>query len=178
MAYTATREILRYRNHPQRLRSNALVRSWWSAAQAGDAKAGDDEALVWALNRRLHESIAAMPQRYSELLRRCDLEGQPHRSVMRELALSERHFYRERRAAITALGQLFKRGPIKMRAASISLGHDRLSLGLARADALERAGQTDDALGVLLLVRRGAADDQAIRVDVRLAEVNRDAGRF
>jgi tetratricopeptide (TPR) repeat protein len=177
-AYAAAREILRYRNHPQRLRANAFVRSWWMATQAGDVTASDDEALVWALNRRLRELIAGMPDRHSELLRRCDLEGEQHRSAMRALALSERHFYRERRSAITALGHLLKVHPAKRRQSSISLGHDRLSLGLARADALERAGHTDDALGVLLLVRTGAADDQTIRVDVRLAEVNRDAGRF
>lgn len=177
-AYTAAREILRYRNHPQRLRGNTIVRSWWAATQAVDATVGNDEGLVRALNRRLRELIAGMPERYSELLRRCDLEGESHRSAMRELALSERHFYRERHAAITALGHLLKHHPVKKRQSSISLGHDRLSLGLARADALERAGHTDDALDVLLLVRTGAADDQTIRVDVRLAEVNRDAGRF
>jgi hypothetical protein len=176
--YMAARELLRYRNHPQRLRTNAIVRSWWTATQAGDANKADDHQLVTVLDRRLRELISELPQRHSELLRRCDLEGEAQRSVMRGIALSERHFYRERRAAIVALGQLFKHQTGRPGPPAISLGHDRLSLGLARADALERAGQTDDALGVLLLLRTGSAEDQTIHIDVRLAEVNRDAGRF
>jgi tetratricopeptide (TPR) repeat protein len=176
-AYTAARELLRYRNHPQRLRTNAIVRSWWTATQAGDAKHADDHELLSLLNRRLRDLVSGMPRRHSELLRRCDLEGEAHRSVMRGLALSERHFYRERRAAILALGQLFKRQTTQPRP-EVSVGRERFSLGLARADALERAGQTDDALGVLLALRTGSPDDQTIFVDVRLAEVNRDAGRF
>jgi hypothetical protein len=179
-AYAAAREVLRYRDHPQRLRANAVVRAWWATVRGiNSAAADDDEALVRALNRELRDAIAAMPERHSQLLRRCDLEGEPYRAVMHALALSERHFYRERRAAIVDLGhRLTRRRAGEGPRPAVSVGRDRLSLGLAQADALERAGRTDDALGVLSSIRAGVAQHDAIRLDVRLAEVNRDAGRF
>ncbi|HEY2476105.1 MAG TPA: hypothetical protein VGI19_15055 [Candidatus Cybelea sp.] len=171
-AYRAAREILRYRHHPERLRRNELVRLW---AAATLEPADDDETLIRALNRDLADAIGAMAPRRSQLLRRCEIEGEPHRIAMSALGLSERHFYRERRAAIREVGESLQRvRPHR----TISIGADRLALHLARIDALERAGRTDDALALLSHLRANATNGDASRIEVRLAEMNRDAGRF
>jgi len=170
-AYNAAREMLRYRHHPQRLRKNALVRAWL----VGFPETPEDEILVSALNRDLRAAIVTMPERHSQILCRCDFEGSPHREVMRALGLSERHFYRERRAGIIELARCLQRRPAVQ---AVCAEPDRLALCFARIDALESAGRIDDALGKLSSLRGAVAHEERGRIEARLAEVNRDAGRF
>jgi hypothetical protein len=171
-AYSAAREMLRHRHHPQRLLKNALIRAWLAGLSETPQ---DDEILIAALNRDVREAIQSMPERHSQILRRCDFEGSSHREVMGALGLSERHFYRERRAAIVELARRLQQHPTIQR---VRAEPDRLALCFARADALESAGRIDDALGMLSNLRGAVADEERGRIEARLAEVNRDAGRF
>ena len=106
-AYTAAREMLRYRHHPRRLRDNVLVRAWLASLP----EVPGDELLVLTLNRSICAAIDAMPERHAQILRQCDFEGSSHRDVMKALGLSERHFYRERRAGIVDLARRLQRRP-------------------------------------------------------------------
>jgi tetratricopeptide (TPR) repeat protein len=56
-----------------------------------------------ALSGAVEIALYRLPRRQREILRRYDLEGEPARTVQRALGLSQRQFYRDRRAGLGAL---------------------------------------------------------------------------
>jgi hypothetical protein len=166
-AYRAGRELLRYRHHPLRLRRNPLLGH-------RPAYVADSELPGW-LEGELRCVVDRMTARRAQILRRCDLDGEEHRTVMYAMGLSERQFYRERREAIVQFALHFL--SVKPEAV-VEPAEDRFALQMAAADALERAGRPHDAIAVLHRARDGAAENAAARMEVRLAELYRDAAAF
>src|ERR1022692_2734190 len=92
----AIRDVLRHLDHPERLQVNPLV-SWQFL---GVSEQASGAARV---KKAIDLAIEGLSPRQREIVRRCDLRGHTHRSVINDLGITERHFYRERRSALESI---------------------------------------------------------------------------
>ena len=91
--------------------------------------------------RRFDYSIATLPARQAAILRRYDRNGEPIETVLKDLAMTRRHFYRERRRGLMRLAELA--GITHAQGAQTS---DPFARAIQAADAADDANQTDRAL--------------------------------
>ena len=163
----ALREVLRHLDHPDRLRENPLV-----ASQFHDSTGPEHAAMRIRLSIEL--ALEELPPRQREILQRCDLEGEAHPHAIARLAVSERHFYRERRTATERLAGILATAP--RRPSAFDAEADRVSLQLCLAEAAQQAGNNDGARRVLESTLADANPYQRLRLECRLAEVCCEAG--
>ena len=166
----AIRDVLRHLDHPNRLSTNPLVS--WKFREEPDIRAG--VALVRGLITRSLDDLSA---RRRAIVVRCDLRGEPHETVAAALGISERHFYRERRAALEALACALENAS---RAVNLSISDRRdelVDVELCFADTAYQAGNTAKALQVLRLASDDAVDkNKKIKLECRMAELSCEAG--
>jgi hypothetical protein len=126
--------------------------------------------------RTVRAAFDELSPRQREIVIRCEIRCEPYAAVAKSLHLSERHLYRERRAALSRIAhRLLTHEPAKP---SITIAPDAFDARVALSEALENAGnwraaaQTLERLsGDVVAERRGA-------VEVRLARLYRDADQF
>ena len=110
------RRLLRYLNDPRELRRNALVAHLFESQGERTPKAQANVAAMARLRELLKRALerlephaesspraAARDRRLYTILMQCDIAGEKHETVARELGLSLRQFYRERNAAFARL---------------------------------------------------------------------------
>ena len=163
----ALREVLRHLDHPDRLRENPLV-SW----QFHDGTGAEHAAMRVRIS--IEQALEQLPPRQREILRRCDLEGESHSHAIACLAVSERHFYRERRTATERLAVILDTTP--KQPSAFDGEADRLNLQLCLAEAAQQLGNNDGARRVLQSSLAHASPYECLRLECRLAEVCSEAG--
>jgi tetratricopeptide (TPR) repeat protein len=158
----ALREVLRHLDHPDRLRENPLV-AW----QFHDGTGPEHAAM--RIRIAIEHALEELPPRQREILRRCDLEGESHPHAIARLAVSERHFYRERRTATERLAGILATTP--KQPSAFDGEADRLTLKLCLAEAAQQLGNNDGARRVLESSLADASPYQRLWLECRLAEV-------
>jgi hypothetical protein len=135
-----TRGVFRHLHSASALRGNRIVRECFRADSL------DDKELLDVVSRRVRRAVAALANGGSreriehEIIRRCDLEGSPHKEVQADLALSRRAFYYHRRRATERLSVLLRDCNELPRAFIASI--DEFDLQMNRAAGLAALGQT------------------------------------
>ncbi|MGA7354385.1 MAG: helix-turn-helix transcriptional regulator [Candidatus Cybelea sp.] len=112
-----------------------------------------------AVMRWFDYAIASLLPRQAAILRRYDRNKEPVETILRELALTRRHFYRERRRGLMRLAELA--GLTRPQVAQLS---DPFARAFENADAAELAGQTQRALAAYrqLLQNAGEPDRRVL----------------
>ncbi|HZZ00615.1 MAG TPA: hypothetical protein VFE36_13690 [Candidatus Baltobacteraceae bacterium] len=126
----------------------------------------------------VEEALALLSERFRTILTRCDLAKERHAFVAAQLGISERHFYRERRKAILALGEALAALP-QHRTAIRASDADPVDASFACAAALCSVGRVGDAIDTLerALAATSSADARA-RIGIRLGTLCCDTGTF
>jgi hypothetical protein len=116
-------------------------------------------------------ALDRLPPRARSIIARCDLAGEPNKNVAGDLGISERHFYRERRAAVTSLCDAIDKVNRKT-ASSGGVDVNPNDAVLACANALRNAGRTQEAIALLEKTLSGTAWPlRKVRLSIRLAEL-------
>ncbi|HTU82509.1 MAG TPA: tetratricopeptide repeat protein [Candidatus Acidoferrales bacterium] len=124
----------------------------------------------------VEEAVEQLPPRFRTIVTRCDLAKERHAAVAAQLGISERHFYRERRKAILALGEalesLTRRAPALAASAA-----DPATAPLSLAGAFANVGRHDDAIRLLDRALLDTPTAQAfVAIATRLAQLCFGAG--
>lgn len=126
----------------------------------------------------VEEALALLPDRLRTILARCDLAKERHAVVAAQLGISERHFYRERRKAVLALGEALAalpRRPPVIRAKDA----DPIHASFACAAALCNVGRIGAAMELLdRTFASAASSDARAQVAIRLATLCCEVGAF
>jgi tetratricopeptide (TPR) repeat protein len=123
----------------------------------------------------IEHALEELPPRQREILRRCDLEGESHPHAIARLAVSARHFYRERRAGAERLAASL--GSASRPPSSGFDGEtDRITLTLCFAEAAQQVGNLSGARRVLEFTLADAEPSQRLRLECRLAELCCESG--
>ena len=167
---SALRDLLKHVDHPQRLSGNPLAVLLF--------RDGHDQTTGSARVKRLIERILdELPKRQREIIRRCDLRGEAHATVTSALAVSERHFYRERRSAFEFVSAALARAARTAVQTDLDHGQDAVALQLAFAEAAHQVGDITSAIRALREACANAVDHTSrFRFLCRLAELYGEAG--
>jgi tetratricopeptide (TPR) repeat protein len=163
------RRLLRRLNDPDELRTNPLASRYFADAERAAASLGLVErtivariraAVVTAVEGLKAPQAGAQSRgvRQRAIVSRCDLRGEKHESVARELGISRREFYRERRRAFDRLGLALEREfstPVE----PARIRPSEFELRLQYASSLHLVGRFDPALKELEML--GAQDRPA-----------------
>jgi tetratricopeptide (TPR) repeat protein len=124
----------------------------------------------------VEEALALLPDRFRTILTRCDLAKERHAAVAAQLGISERHFYRERRKAMAALGESLVSLP-QLRPTIGVTDVDPVDASFACAVALCNVGRSLEAIDVLdrVLAATPSGDARA-RIAIRLATMCCETG--
>ena len=173
---TAARHLFRNLNDPSALRSNPLASGFFTGT-AGNLD--DDLNAVKALRAAIARGALSLlriddatgqrqrGERQYAIVVRCDLEGRPHDGVARELGLSIRQFYRERKAACRRIGESLRSTNEKAHSTNV---FDRGEAGLAQAKLLDDFGRLHGAQAVLAEIASISADP-SVRVAAASAQI-------
>jgi tetratricopeptide (TPR) repeat protein len=136
-----------------------------------------DDMTPIELRALVQAAADELPPRSRAIIARCDLAGELHATVARDLGISERHFYRERREALALLSATFK--PNADVAAAPSEATDPDDLTLAAAQSLSSAGKHQEAIAFLEnVLQRSSAECFPISVALKLGQLYCDNGRL
>jgi len=163
--------MLRHLDHPQRLSCNPLVRTEF----AGVTPAAGAVRVRLAVDA----AVEKLPERRRAIVRRCDLQGEAHSAVIRDLGISERHFYRERRAALEAIASevCAPRHCSGVEVRSYDSKSERLAFQFDFAEAARQAGDGTRAASLLGDARTAELDDvDRAQLECRLAELLCESG--
>jgi hypothetical protein len=100
-------------------------------------------------------AVSALTGRRRTIVTRCDLRREKHAAVARELGICLRHFYRERRAALTDLLAAVEQRLVTT-PATVGGTPSRFELDLDRVTMLRLAGRSEDALVQIARVAESA----------------------
>jgi tetratricopeptide (TPR) repeat protein len=171
-----TRGVLRHIHNAPSLRSNQIVRECFQTESL------DDGQLLEAVSRRLRRAIGALanggPRERTEheIIRRCDLEGAPHKEVQADLIISRRAFYYHRRRGTERLAALLRSDDAGLTHAIVDR-IDEFDLQMNRAAGLAALGQIADASAAVARCHAIATTaEQRVRAAVLLAEFSIDLG--
>jgi tetratricopeptide (TPR) repeat protein len=155
------RDFLRHVDEPDRLCGNPLA----------NAFIGRQLRLV------AEKAISRLPCRARAILTRCDLGGELHRIVARDLGICERQFYRERSTALRLVAEALSRDDALLFAPAVALEPNLVRTSLGYAIALENAGRFEQAiLHLERLSSDGIPADARARVECRIANLCCDGG--
>jgi tetratricopeptide (TPR) repeat protein len=163
----ACAELLRCVDESRPLRSNAIT--------TRIAPSTDVRDIVRFVNLALRD----LTPRQRDIVVRCDVRGERYGVVAKALYVSERHVYRERRIALNHIAHRLLTELPANAAARPTVAPDAFDVRFALGAALDNAGNWQVAADIL---ERLAADvalpEQRGAVEVRLAQLYRDADRF
>ena len=120
--------------------------------------------------------FAELSVRQREIVARCDIRGERYDAVAKSLHVSERHVFRERRTALSAVAhRLLTELPAAVKPA-VTVAPDAFDVRVALSEALENGGNWQAAAGILerLAADVAAAEERGL-VEIRLARLYRDA---
>jgi|HubBroStandDraft_4_1064222.scaffolds.fasta_scaffold00003_253 hypothetical protein len=109
---------------------------------------------------------------------RCEIRGEPYAAVAKSMHLSERHLYRERRAALSRIAHRLLTAEPANTESAVTIVPDALEAHVAFSEALENAGNWQAAAETLERLSGGLTAEQRGAVEVRLARLYRDADQF
>ena len=178
------RRLLRELNKPQLLRRNPLILAHF--LEDGDPDTLPDHQIVSRSRAIVQATIDTIGSDYvpenssiarlRAILRRCDLQGEDHEQVARELGISRRQFYRERQRAIEELGAaLVRNTPSGLSVTSPAPGWD-LNLTRQWISSLHLTGQFDAAMRRIDALAPGLSTPDRIRAWCHGVEIACDAG--
>jgi tetratricopeptide (TPR) repeat protein len=93
------RQLIRNCGTPHRLHSNRL-------AQTLLERVGGDRPARNTLEELLERALSRVSTRERGIIRRCDIDGELHARVAKELGISERHLYRQRQRILQKIAAL------------------------------------------------------------------------
>lgn len=167
---SAIRDVLRHIEHPDRLRSNPLSARLFR--QELNAR-----ACVTLVRTIVTRTLEQLSVRRRAIIVRCDLRGEAHDAVAASLAISERHFYRERRAALEAIAAAFEGAEQARTTSFVERSHDLVDVELCFADTAYQAGDAARALRVLQIASAEADHKgRKIQLECRMAELSCEVG--
>jgi tetratricopeptide (TPR) repeat protein len=184
----ACMHMLRHLGDPHALRRNTLVAPLFSSARSERsprrAFARECERL-----RKLVESAAEalrsddgagdapVRERQYQILRRCDLDREPRETVMRDLGISRRQYYRDRSAACEYVTQYLVKELRPVEHSPI-VAIDLFTAGHERARTLRHAGEVERSIGALRdLIAQPVSALKRTSAWIALVELLNDDGR-
>lgn len=180
----AVRRLLRRLDDPAELRSNPLAAPYVAGAQSAGPAAVVERTMAARIRAAVVSAIDALEApnadvrsrgaRQRAILTRCDLRGEKHQGVARDLGISRREFYRERRRALERLAVSLEREfstPVE----PARIRPSEFELRMQYASSLRMVGHFDAALKELDLAHDAPAPD-AVRALCRSVEIACDAG--
>lgn len=176
-ALASCRELLRYLNHPRKLRDNVIVRRIL-LSDGQDGSRLSDSALASLIVRVVEFAIDGLSRRQASIVRRCAIGRERYTDVARSLSISERHAFRE---CTTALRLMLERLSLVLPITPTSAGSplDAVWSQIAHAQAMEQNGNWRGAADVLeRLESELPDDDRRCYVETRLTRLYVTAERF
>jgi len=180
----ALRRLLRRLDDPQELRTNPLAAPYVAGAQAAGPAAVVERTMSARIRAAVVAAIDALEPphaaagshgaRQRAILTRCDLRGEKHENVARDLGISRREFYRERRRAQERLALALQRefsAPVE----PARIRPSEFELRMQYASSLRMVGHFEAALKELELAHDAPAEE-AVRALCRSVEIACDAG--
>lgn len=165
----ACRDLLRHADHPDRLKSNILLKRLSACNLLPSSFAA-------RLNLVIREALECVTPRQRCIVKRCDLGRERIRDVACDLGISERHAFRERNKAHRQIAEYISGAELESPSYSM-LASDQTELLLALARSLEQCGQTERALVVLRNSLHYLSDALTqCRIELRLSELNISIG--
>jgi|GEM_PF-4320060 len=165
----ALREVLRHLDRPERLRENALV-GWQFQGNTTPANA------AVRIRQAIERTLADLSERQRDIVRHCDLEGEPHSRAIARLAISERHFYRERHTAAERLSAALAIS-LESPKHDVSEEQSLVALPLSFAESAQRVGDLRGGLQVLCDAEKGLLNSrERLRLQCRVAEFYGELG--
>ena len=128
------------------------------------------------LARVLESAFGELSLRQREIVVRCEIRRERYAAVAESLHVSERHVFRERRTALSAIAhRLLTELPAGI-APAVIVAPDAFDVRLALSEALENGGNWQAAADILerLAADVAAAEERSL-VEIRLARLYRDA---
>lgn len=138
--------VLRHLNHPKRICSVTLVSAFFEDERHLGGDYGSRAAA--RIRKVIDLALRDLTDRQRTIVERCDLGGEMHKSVLHEVALSERQFYRDRAAAFDKLAAALL-NPIPQNGALVNVSLDLTTASMALANVLFQAGHGTDATRLL-----------------------------
>src|SRR5580700_6828017 len=126
--------------------------------------------------RVIQSAFAELSLRQREIVVRCDIGGERYNAVAKSLHVSERHVFRERRTALSAIAHRFLNElPVESEPV-VTVAPVAFDVRIALSEALENGGNWQSAADVLerLAADVAAAEERGL-VEIRLARLYRDA---
>jgi hypothetical protein len=165
----ALRQVLRNLDRPERLRENALV-GWQFQGRTTPANA------AVRIRHTIEQALGDLSERQRDIVRHCDLEGEPHARAIARLAISERHFYRERHAAAERLSAALS-CTSESPALDASDDESLVTLPLCFAESAQQIGDLRGGLQVLHDAEKSSLKlSDRLRLECRLAELYGESG--
>ncbi|MFY9737673.1 MAG: hypothetical protein WAK11_01345 [Candidatus Cybelea sp.] len=124
----------------------------------------------------MQSAFAELSLRQREIVVRCDIRGERYRAVANSLHVSERHLFRERRTALSAIAhRLLTELPAEIELV-VTVAPDAFDVRVALSEALGNGGNWQAAADILeRLAADVAATEERGLVEIRLARLYRDA---
>jgi hypothetical protein len=171
----ACREMLRL-GHPDHLRHNVLVAQIAAAAAVDVGRCSDDD-LTRLVRSAIEAVVEALPPRQQTIVRRSEIGGERIGLVAASLAISKRHAFRARDAAIASIVErLTAHQPPKPVAQSVVSVGDTYVM---HARTLEQNGHYEAAAAVLGDIAASTADfDRRCWIETRLVRLAIDYERY
>ncbi len=169
--------LLKHLNDASKLRSNPLAVHFFAGVETGHESENLILRRVRAAVRRALEAVeeprgtlqTIHERRRAFVLRRCELQGAPHKEVAAELGIGMRHFYRELKKARERFSQCFQALDAPVPREAFSRGFvDISSAEIQRVRSLAFAAQYDDAIRLAQNLAESAGDD-TVRLNALLA---------
>jgi tetratricopeptide (TPR) repeat protein/predicted DCC family thiol-disulfide oxidoreductase YuxK len=156
------------------LRGHASQRRWSANALVAriPAQIGAD-----AIARIVDAALLELTERRREIVTRCEMDGESYADVAVALHVSERHLFRERRAALSHIARALLNAE-KPRRQPVTVAPDAVDARVATSAVLEQSGRWQVAADMLERVAPELSTDRRVPVELRLSRLYRNADRF
>lgn len=169
-------ELFKHAHHPRRLESNVLLARILSNRKIAGRPDSEAEQSAHLLDV-LHNVLAKLPLGRRMIVQRCDLGGERFATVARDLSMSERNLFRERRAGMIEAARYLS--TIEPATAALVEERSLLTSELTFATLLEQNGHWQEGADILQrLLERVPGPDAKSRFAGRIASLYLAAGRL
>jgi len=158
----AVRHLFRHLDDVVSLRKNPLAEELFGVSKHGVFDAGAMRIRIRSTVVGALESLTPLAEdrsrsaqyarRLRTILERCDLHGEPHRTVAAELGICQRQIYRDRQEAFTRLAEVFRNiilAQKRQMTAAVPASIDDVEQQLKLVARLDSIGQFPTALTIL-----------------------------